>query len=647
MIRLLARLAFWRRWSTARKSMGLGFLLTLAMLLANLMSLNEGSRLRSLDFLFFLRGPVPPQANVVIVAIDNESFNEMGAFPWPRKHHARLINQIAKGHPKAIVFDVLMTEDSSFGHDQDEALASAARSAGNVILGSEVVHVVNANFEYDELKLPIPVLRKAIYSPGLVNTPLDSDAFVRRAQLFRSVQSEKHFSLAIEALRKTLGVGRGEIDVEPGRMKFGDHDIPLDQQGYMLINYCGPAQTFKTIPYYQVYKGMTDPSVFKDAIVFVGATIIELHDVFHTPYSWSPFADDRTVTQVPGVEIHANVIDTILYNRYIREPFGLWTLLEVVALGLFVSWMAIRARIWVSLVGTMVLAFGLTAFSVWAFISRSMFVDYVTPIYTVGLVFLGTTVYRASVELREKQKIRGTFARYVSPHVLTTVLTHPPELGGVRREATVLFSDVRGFTSMSEKLTAHEVVEILNEYLTQMVDVVLRHEGTLDKFVGDAVMAVYGSPMDQPDQALRAVSTAWHMHLRHVALKEKWLRDGKVPFEIGIGVNSGDVVAGNMGSPNRMEFTVIGDNVNLAARLESSTKELGAKIVISGTTYERVKEFVEVKAHEPIHVKGKAAAIEVFELRGLDIPRVAAVLKLPPEFHHAPEGLGDAPTKAS
>jgi adenylate cyclase len=242
--------------------------------------------------------------------------------------------------------------------------------------------------------------------------------------------------------------------------------------------------------------------------------------------------------------------------------------------------------------------------------------------------FLGVILYRASVEMREKQRVRATFARYVSPHVLTTVLNKTPELGGQRRIATVLFSDIRGFTSMSERFSAHEVVAILNEYLTEMVDVVLKHDGTLDKFVGDAVMAVFGSPMDQPDHALRAVSTAWHMSERHNKLKEKWLNEGKVPFEIGIGVNTGEVVAGNMGSPNRMEFTVIGDNVNTAARLESATKELGAKIVISDSTYQVVKEFVTVTEKPPVRVKGKEQPIVVWELTGLKQEEVSRALRI-------------------
>jgi adenylate cyclase len=160
-----------------------------------------------------------------------------------------------------------------------------------------------------------------------------------------------------------------------------------------------------------------------------------------------------------------------------------------------------------------------------------------------------------------------------------------------------------------------------------MVAVVLEHDGTLDKFVGDAVMAVFGSPMDQPDHALRAVSTAWTMHLKHEALKKKWLEEGKTPFEIGIGVNTGEVVAGNMGSPNRMEFTVIGDNVNLAARLESATKDVGAKILISASTLALVKDHVEVKEHPPVHVKGKADDIHIFQLLGVKEESASAVQK--------------------
>jgi len=615
---MIKKLAFWRRWSSVRKARWIGYGITAFTLLAAMADMGEGPNLRSLDLLFYLRGEIPATAPVVIVAIDNESFNEMPErWIWPRNFHGKLIDQIMKGKPKAIVFDVLMTEESVEKPAQDAQMAAACRRSGCVILGAELVTATDRQFEYEQLSLPIKVLRNAIASEGLVNTPQDSDAFVRRAQLYRKVHDERYYSLAAEALRRYLGVGKGEINIEPGKMEFGDRIIPLDSNQKMLINYCGGAKTFKTIPYYQVFKGMIDPLVFKDAIVFVGATAIDLHDSFHVPFSWSPLAEDRLAGQMPGVEIHANVIDTILNRRFITEPGPMITSLLVLGLGFLVSYYATGARIWVSALVAVGAAFGLSVVWVWLFVAKSVFLNVVYPLFAIGANFLVCTTYRAAVEMREKQKVRATFARYVSPHVLTTVLNNPPELGGARRVATVLFSDVRGFTSMSEKLSAHEVVEILNEYLTEMVEVVLAHDGTLDKFVGDAVMAVFGSPMDQPDHALRAVSTAWSMHVKHEALKVKWVNEGKTPFEIGIGVNTGEVVAGNMGSPNRMEFTVIGDNVNTAARMESATKELHAKILISETTYLAVKEHVQVKEREPVMVKGKAQPVKVFELLGI------------------------------
>ncbi len=605
--------------ATERRALYIGAGLTVLVLVARLMGIGEGLSLRSLDFLFYLRGPVEPKTPIVIVAIDNESFNEMPErWTWPRGFYAKEIDRIMKGKPKAIVFDMLFTEESASAPQQDTELAAACRRSGCVILGAELVHVRDKQFEYEEMKLPIKELQKAIYSTGVVNTPQDPDAFVRRGGLVWKVHDERHFSLAMEALRKYLTVGKGEINLDNAQIEFGERKIPVDEKGQMLINYSGPSKTFKTVPFYQVFKGMIDPAIFKDAIVFIGATAVDLHDVFHMPFTWDPIDALQEATQMPGVEIHANVIETIVQQRFIRQLPDLVAPLLVLGLGLLVSFIAIRARIWISLVVAVSTGFGLMAISIWLFTSQMTFMEFVHPLFAVGFAFLGCTTYRASVEMREKQRVRATFARYVSPHVLTTVLTNPPELGGSRRVATILFSDVRGFTSMSEKLTAHEVVEILNEYLTEMVDEVLKHDGTLDKFVGDAVMAVYGSPMDQPDHALRAVSTAWEMHLRHEALKKKWVEEGKVPFEIGIGLNTGEVVAGNMGSPNRMEFTVIGDNVNLAARMESATKDAGAKILMSESTYLLVKDHVQIKELPPVHMKGKSEDIKVFALLGVD-----------------------------
>lgn len=616
---------------TERRALYIGAGLTVFVLAARLAGFGEGAALRSVDLLFGLRGPVAEDEALTpcfIVAIDSESFDNMPEkWTWPRSFYGKVIRQIMKGKPKVIVFDMTFTEETAGDPRQDNELAAASRQAGCVIMGAELVNVVDKQYQYQALKLPIKVLRNAVWSTGIVNTPLDADAYVRHSSLIWKVHDERHYSLALEALRRYLGVGHGEINTEGGVLEFGDRRIPLDQNGQMLINFAGPAKTFRTIPFYQVYNGSFDASAFKDAVVFVGATAEVLHDTFPTPFSWDLFGDTQ-VQPMPGVEIHANVVDTIVRNRFITTPPALVVPGLIFGLGLLISLVAIRARIWLALTATLLAAGGVMAASIWLFVSYSMFLEVVHPLSAVGLAFLGCTVYRASVERREQQRVRATFARYVTPHVLNTVLNKPPELGGAHRTVTILFSDVRSFTAMSEKLTAHEVVALLNEYLTEMVDEVLRNDGTLDKFVGDAVMAVYGSPMDQPDHALRAVSTAWGMHLRHEKLKAKWLNEGKTPFEIGIGLNTGEVVAGNMGSPKRMEFTVIGDNVNLASRMESATKECHQKILLSGSTYELVKDHVEVKEFDPIHMKGKSEPIKVYGLLGLKESSAGVFTKL-------------------
>lgn len=301
-----------------RRSLYLGSAITAVILLFWLAGIGESLSNRSMDLLFWWRGPIEPTVPVVIVAIDNESFNEMPErWIWPRDFHGKLIDKIMKGKPKAIAFDMLFTEPTAHDPRQDAEFAAACRRSGCVILGAELVQVRDKQFEYQEFKLPIKLLLSSIFSPGVVNTPKDSDAFVRRSRLMWRVNEERHYSLAMEALRKYSGVGKGEINYEKGWLEFGDRRIPLDNDDNMLINYCGPAKTFKTIPYYQVFKGMTDPAIFKDAIVFVGASAESLHDTFHTPTTFEMVTGENVSTVMPGVEIHANVIDTILTGRYL------------------------------------------------------------------------------------------------------------------------------------------------------------------------------------------------------------------------------------------------------------------------------------------------------------------------------------------
>jgi adenylate cyclase len=243
----------------------------------------------------------------------------------------------------------------------------------------------------------------------------------------------------------------------------------------------------------------------------------------------------------------------------------------------------------------------------------------VNPIFSMVFCYLAISTYKVGVEEREKRKIKNIFSKYLSSNVVEELIkSEDIKLGGERKEITVLFSDIRDFTSMSEKLTPEEVVSMLNEYLSEMTDIIFANKGTLDKFIGDAVMAVFGSPIFLADHAQRAVRTAVMMIKRLNELNEKWVKEGKRTLKIGIGINSGEVIAGNMGSLKRMEYTVIGDNVNLASRLESMNKELGTEILISENTYKEVKDIVKVRKFENIKIRGKEESITVYEV--LDMP---------------------------
>jgi adenylate cyclase len=240
------------------------------------------------------------------------------------------------------------------------------------------------------------------------------------------------------------------------------------------------------------------------------------------------------------------------------------------------------------------------------------------PVLTMMTIYLGITVYRYVTEEREKKKIRGAFQYYLTPSVVNEILKDPAKLklGGDKKHLSVMFSDIRGFTTISEKLSPEELVRLLNEYLTAMTDIVFKYEGLLDKYIGDAIMAVFGAPLEQPDHALRACRTGLEMMAKLQELRAKWAAEGRPDVDIGVGINSGDMVVGNMGSEMRFDYTVMGDSVNLASRLEGTNKEYGTHIILSEFTYEIVKAELYCRELDAVRVKGKKRPVRLYELLG-------------------------------
>ncbi len=398
--------------------------------------------------------------------------------------------------------------------------------------------------------------------------------------------------------------------------------IPIDKHGTMLINYMGrrssPArdgyQTFPVRPYYGYAARVpgTNPSEWpqtravENKIVMVGA------------FSQG-MADDEKLTPyglMYGVEVHANSLNTIIMDKFIRHVPSWLDIVILAVAALLVAFMSSRlSTIW-AMVLTVILVIVHFFTTTILFDTRALLINFSTPAIAMLVAFVSIVVYRVVTEERDKRRIRDMFGKYVSPAVVSEILESPPELGGVDKDLTVFFSDIRGFTTLSESMTPQELVNHLNIYLTAMTDIILEYRGTLDKYVGDEIMCFWGAPLPQEDHAILSCKSAIRQMERLNELNDNWPPEKRI--NIGIGLNSGIMTVGNMGSLGRMNYTLMGDNVNLGARLEGTNKEYGTNIIMSEFTYGLVKDRVIARELDNIRVKGKNKPVQIYEL--VDIP---------------------------
>lgn len=579
---------------------GRGLAVGLFVVLVSYLGLLEAAEQWGFNALFQLRGPQPPQAPVVIISIDEDSFDELNlAWPFPRALHAQLLDILSQARPAAIGFDIVFAEPSARGDDDDAALAAAIGRAGNVVLGAAITDVQGTPVQgvaqtKTDLNPPLKILRKQAAGYGFVNPLPDDDAFIRSIQLKRTFDNDAiankellSFDLSLYQLAAKAGV-----TVEPS-----------DKTSF-LINYRGGPKTFETVPYYRVLYGEVPPETFTKKIILVGATSLILHDVFPAPFA--PQGD------MPGVEIHANVLETLIQGIPIsRMPWSAVAVLIVVG-SLLAVWMTNRLRPLQALAVVLALAGGYAAAAFGFFVKGRLWVDVVSVPGALGLGY-GTAVLENFMrEQREKRRL----SRFFSPAVLTEIIQHRDDraLGTSRRRITVLFSDIRGFTTMSEKLEPEQVVEILREYLTELTEVVFRHGGVVDKYVGDCIMALYNVPFDRPEHAAEAVRTALEFQRRTHEISERWKAKLGVEIKNGVGINTGEAVVGTMGSQQRLEYTAIGDTVNLAARLESITKDFKSPVIISEGTYQDVRGQFRTRYLGEVTVKGKEIPVKIYSV---------------------------------
>jgi adenylate cyclase len=635
--------------------------------------------LKALDLRMVSRGNVQSGGEVVIATIDEKSLSELGRWPWPRATIARLVDKLKQNGAKAVGFDIVFAEPDEnssikaidelskevkkFGiqderlyeliskkksaSDTDAVLARSIARAKNVTLGyffhltsGDVAHISEkdiaasaeniANSRYqiirekskpDEYAIVhayaaasnLKSLSNAAENSGYFNAFPDTDGTIRWSPLVIKYQDNYYTPLSLSLLLQyldwpMLSLSLAEFGIEG--IRIGDIEIPTDETGRMLVNYLGPAKTFPHYSVSDIIEGRLAPENFKDKIVIVGATATGIYDLRVTPFS----------TVYPGVEIHATVIDNILHENFLQR--SAWTsFLDICALIIFGLLIGIAIPRLKAVQGIL-LSFFIVAFFVAAntfiFASFNIWLNLIYPVLTMIVIYLGITIHRYITEEREKKKIKGAFQYYLTASVINEMLKDPTKLklGGDKKDLSVLFSDIRGFTSISEKLTPEELVHLLNEYLTAMTNVVFKYDGLLDKYMGDAIMAVFGAPLDQPDHPLKACRTALGMMEELEILQKKWEGEGRPVLNIGVGVNTGDMVVGNMGSEMRFDYTVMGDSVNLGSRLEGINKEYGTNIIISEYTYEAVKDVLFCRELDSVRVKGKKLPVRIFELMG-------------------------------
>ncbi|OLC14534.1 MAG: hypothetical protein AUH29_10070 [Candidatus Rokubacteria bacterium 13_1_40CM_69_27] len=556
----------------------------------------DTAELGTFDRLFELRGPRPPSAPIVVITIDEDSFDELDvSWPFPRALHGKLVDVLSAAQPLVIGFDVVFPEPSSRGPGDDEALGRAIARAGNVVLAAAITTVreqltgdITLNVDKVDLNVPIPVIRRGAAAVAPVNELLDPDGHLRRAAVRHRLGDEILDGWDLQLYRMARAKG---LPVAPP---------PVGSE--ILINFRGGPRTFLWVPYHRVVHGEVPAETFRGAIVLIGATTPVLQDIFSTP-----FARARSM---PGVEIHAHVLDTLLRGDRVRTVPPWASLGVVAAAGFAGAWLAARLRALRAFVAVALLWVALALTTFVAFAGWDLWLRGIRVTLALVLGYGATVIDNYVREQREKRRL----SQFFSPDVLREIIRGQGELvlGSSRRRITVLFSDIRGFTSMSEKVEPEQVAEMLREYLTEMTEVVFRHGGTVDKYIGDCIMALYNAPFDDPDHAANAIRTGLELQERTLAVSARWEQRLGGQIRNGVGINTGEAVVGALGSRQRLEYTAIGDTVNLASRLESLTKEYGTGIIVSESTHEIVKGQFLTKELGEVAVKGKAQPVKIY-----------------------------------
>ena len=640
--------------------------------------------------------------SVVIIDIEQNSIEGLGNYnDWPHAYHGQLIDVVTSGNPKALLFDIIFDPENTFNYDLVNALISEnapqeeylsqetdqylvsndpSRFVLSTIESQKVYHALvfeledTLNFQYkmdsepegydrpdhlinlpldQALRLPIGDrltnthmdLINAAKRAGSANFPQDEDGIIRRAPTAIYFEGPNHVypTLVLAAVMDILGIPADGFDYDFDNLilRLSDttgtviREIPIDDQGRMFVNYYGRFKTFYYLPYMYCFDPeMLDPSYWEGKVALVGASLPGLMDLRNTPVQET----------FSGVEIHANVIHSVLQNEFVSitdAQTNLWVLLIIcILLGALVS---IPAKPLYTLPVPLLAIAVWVIFTYYAFFNDLRMWEVIRPAISMGGTYLGIFLYNFLIVEKDKRFLKDTFGTYISPELIDQMFDakEEPSLGGEEGYHTAFFTDIQSFSAFSEKLSATDLVELLNDYLTEMTNILLDNKGTLDKYIGDAIVAFYGAPAPVDDHEYWACLTAVKMQEGLAELRAKWQGEGDRWPEIvhhmqnRIGINTGPMVTGNMGSTMRMNYTMMGDTVNLAARLEASAKQYGVYIQVAEETYKVCKDKFIWRDLDYVIVMGKTEPAQVFELITETGNMPPGYDKLLPAFHEA------------
>lgn len=563
------------------------------------------------DMLTIMTAPGTNGLPVVIVGIDEPSFADLQQqWPWPRRYHARLVDALTRGGASVIAFDVLFADPSS--REDDDDFAGSIKQAGNVVLAGDMVLQLRKQFEMLMRVEPLHLFREAGSETGISSITPDKDMVVRTIPGFM----DSFWRVIIEKYRKQTG------DMAPGA------GLPPEKA---RVKYLGPDHAFTYVSYYQALDPESNlpPDIFKNKIVLVG------FDVKATTQPGTNRADAfassftrKTGWLTPGVEIQANFIANALTGRYITaltQPYVLLATALALVLSLIgmAQWMPVKSSI------TVLLATGAPGVISW-YLFRRHDIWFQSGIVVMAPVLLyiiqGGAGFMA--ERRQRIAIRKAFQHYVPPDVVAEMIRHPEllKLGGTRRRITIVFTDLKGFTTISESLAPEVVAKIMNDHFTEMTRIIHRHGGTVVQFIGDAIMAFWGAPLDDPEQAFNAVSAAVEMQGTMGLMRRQMISQGFPEIRMRIGIHSGEAIVGNMGSIDRFGYTALGDTVNLASRLEGVNKQYGSEILLSHATAQLLENKIMLMYVDRVVVKGREKPIDIYTpLQDSRIQKTAAM----------------------